>query len=98
MISFFSVFASLDLLCMAAIAIACYAAAIASENRLLCAYAAASVLIKFGSLPLESSTASRANSTALAPSRIEASEDVASTQAMLLREWGSSGANANAFS
>ena len=34
----------------------------------------------------------------LSPSRIEASEAVASTQAMLMREWGSSGANANAFS
>ena len=81
---------------MLAIAAACWAAAMASENRPFSAYAAASVRRNCGSLPPESATACWAKPIAFAPSRIEPSEDVASTHAMLLRECGSSGANTNA--
>src|SRR5205814_793002 len=81
-----------------AIAAACRATATASENWPLSAQAAASVRRNRGSLPPESCTASWANPTARAPLRIDASGAVANTQAMLLREWGSSGAKAKAVS
>src|SRR2546429_9668571 len=91
-------FAKADLPCAVAVCTPRFAVRTASEKRLLSAYAAASVRRNFGSSLFETTTASRANLTALEPSRIDPSEDVASTQARLLRQWGSSAANAHSFS